>query len=256
MHLTSAFAWGLLVAVATGPMQGTSDPRLAPITKEQLVAEIARTPLASAEHEVLLSRAVASRLAGEAYEQYSRLWKARKDDPRANLLRGEAAIAWLEEGPIVAGQRSPVPAEKTEELTQAARTCLTRAVEGDPKSPMAARCYGFFLWQYDRQMTKGLELVKKAASLEPPPGDPTTHLVLGYMYFNPSATTYDRGKAEKELLLAARLDPKYASPHRLLAGLYRDLRRPRPKDSERERQLYLSLIPPGAERRTTWLNHH
>ena len=104
------------------------------------------------------------------------------------------------------------------------------------------RAYGYFEFYRTGEMADGLALLKKAERLTP--NDPQVHSMLGDVYSNLTVKMYNPQVAEKELRRATALDPNYAAPHRILAGLYIDQKKG--INAQTELNAYLALAPSGA----------
>ena len=111
--------------------------------------------------------------------------------------------------------------------------------------------YGYFLWQWDNNMTEGLALMKKAIAQEPTIA--TFHIILAEVYFNPSGNAYSLENMDKEIRTAMRLDPGYAQPHLFLVWLH--LRKKQFAAAQKELQAYLSLAPSQIEQED-WLKFY
>ncbi len=146
---------------------GLKDVRLVPISAHELQQTILQTPLDDAKQEQLTARAVDSQLSKTAYEQYTILWKRTPNDGYANLRRGVAASIFWRNGTLPSVHEIPIGSQQDKELYTVACSCLEKAVTLLPNSGLAKSEYGFLLWQYGNQMSKGLALMKKALSVEP-----------------------------------------------------------------------------------------
>ena len=225
----------LTLAGACSCQADVKDPRLAPISAKDLQVAIRQTPLTSAAHVKLLSRSKSSGLADLAYKEYSILWRSRPSNPSANLWRGMAALALWRTQKFVA----PVEKDLSQNPFNIARSSLSKAYQLRPLSPIANMEYGFFLWQYDNQESKGLELLQKAKRIAFT--DPRIHAYLALVCANPSIKSRNLILARDELLIALKLDNSYAFAHDLLSSVYRRLGQK--QLSQLEEKKYLSLIP-------------
>jgi tetratricopeptide (TPR) repeat protein len=219
------------------------DPRYLPISAKELQQRVQKTPIDSPQHALLTARANIANLQKVAYDQYTAIWKRKPNDGHANLRRGIAAQNYwqhiLHSTKISGTERFPA---LFYDLQRTARQCLHKASTLLPDSSSAQIAYGFFLWQWDNQMEKGLTLLKKAVSLSPK--DARARANLGSVYAKRSGNAYDPQKAEEELKLASRLDPTYAYPHWLLVSLY--INTHQYKNAQQAMQTYLNLTPPAA----------
>lgn len=197
---------------------GLKDVRLMPISAHELQQAILQTPLDDAKQEQLTARAVDSQLSKTAYEQYTILWKRTPNDGYANLRRGVAASIFWRNGTLPSVHEIPIGSQQDKELYAVACSCLEKAIILLPNSGLAKSEYGFLLWQYGNQMSKGLALMKKALLVEPK--NANVHSRLGGVYSNPTTGVYSPQKAEIELRTALHYDPSDAYPHYQLARLY------------------------------------
>jgi len=211
------------------------DQRLALINARELLFAIHQTPLASALHVRLLSRASNSGLVSSAYSEYSLIWRSHLDDPNANLWRGMAALAFWSTKKSLAPKKANLP----ENPFEVARTCLAKAYQLMPSSSIANMEYGFFLWQYDNQESKGLALLQRAKQIAFT--DPRVHAYLALVYCNRTGNSYNLSTAKDELQIALKIDNSYAFAHRLLSSIYRWSGQR--QLSQLEEKKYLSLIP-------------
>ena len=225
----------LTLASTCGSSANVKDPRLVPISAKDLQIAIRQTPLTSAAHVKFLSRAKSSGLADLAYKEYSTLRRSYPNNPNANLWRGMAALALWRTQKFVA----PVEKDLSQNPFNIARSSLSKAYQLRPLSPIANMEYGFFLWQYGNQESKGLELLQKAKRMAFT--DPRIHAYLALVYANPSTKSRNLILARDELLIALKLDKSYAFAHDLLSSVYRRLGQK--QLSELERKKYLSLVP-------------
>ena len=195
----------------------TKDARLTAVTSSELVKLITSTPLDSPLQEELLLRASHSHLMNEAYDQYTILWKLHPDDANANLMRGVAAeyLGW---DSMIPEFRTFYPNVNIGPLFLTATDCLLKAVKLAPRSAKANMEAGFFLWQFGNNQPQGLSLLRKALRLSP--NETRVHTLWGMVYSNTSPAGYDIKKAIFHLRLASQLDPTYAFPHEVLAGIY------------------------------------
>lgn len=234
------YIYCLLVLVLTGTgicRADVKDPRFAPISSQELQLAIHQTPLTSPLHIRLLSRAQNSGLASLAYKQYSILWQSHPDSPNANLWRGIAALtSWSMQKYL-----APKNGDLSEDPFKVARTSLAKAYQMMPSSATANTEYGFFLWQYDYQESKGLDLLKRAKQIAYT--DPRVHATLALVYCNPDKRNHSRNLflARDELQVALKLDNSYAFAHQLLSSVYSQMGQK--QLSQVEEKKYLSLIP-------------
>lgn len=217
---------------------GDKDKRLTAISASQLQQAISQTPLNSPLQQELMSRARHAHLMGVAYIQYSALWRQQPNNAYANLLRGVSA-EYLEWDSMYPELRPLYKSYTQDSLLPVAASCLKKAAKLAPNSCVANTEAGFFFWQFGNDLPEGLSLLRKAIKLAP--NDAQVHVMWSLVYSNPTTNSYDSQKALEQLALAARLDPTYAFPHKLMADLYNRLKQP--VKAEQERSRYQSLIP-------------
>jgi hypothetical protein len=238
--------------VPSGPFvgeDGHKDPRMAKITREQLRKEVKRGDQDPPAHMLLIHRTNYWGLIDEAYQQYTAVWRTSKTEPFANLFRGEAALLYWEA--MGFGTRYKYDPKKSKELTTVIRDCFKTAAEAQPPSAIAICEYGFFLWQFDNQMAKGLALLEKAANLAPE--EPLVHCRLGLVHLNPTGNAHNAALAKRELETAIQLDPLYAAPHNCIKEVYRQLGM---QDAvERAKRAYRALVPDGADTKNVIADH-
>lgn len=228
-----------LVGVLLGCASGIGDANRPPITKEELVQSIQKTPIESPRQSKLISRAADAHLLKIAYEQYTLIWQKKPDNASANLRRGYAAMEYWEYATKPAVNELPLSSPKADEVSAAAASCLAKAVELAPKSASAKAEYGHFLF-YQGNMNKGVQLLKEAEALAPKA--PTSYELLGAIYASPNPPFFQPKLAEKTLATAIRLDPLDSYPHWVLAQLYFDEQRY--EDAQKEMRSFLNLAPP------------
>lgn len=228
----------LLLAVATASAAQRKDPRMIPISQQQIQQQVQHTPLRSHGHLETILKARSSGFAKTVYEQYALKQKQNPNDPYAKLWLGIAADEYLDYAgsPFV----NSLSSSQAYKFRQQVRSNLAGAVEALPNSALANARYGFFLWQDDNQMSKGLALVKKSVSLDPK--EPVTHVTLARIYSNATGNAYDPAKAKESVDAAIRLDPSFAYPHWVKAGLH--INSKEYDKAQRDMQAYLSLAPP------------
>ena len=218
------------------------DPRLMKITVSALTQAIKLTPITSPKNFALISRANQSHLGKLAYEKYTLLWKKNPASAYTNFYRALSADAywWYATNPLLDGNL-PIGSVQSQALVVAADKSFAKAIALRPNDPNINKAYGYFKFYRRMDMTTGLAMLKKAELLSP--NDPQIHSMLGDIYSNLSVATYDSKMAETELRYAVSLDPKYASPHKLLANLFIDLKKS--NEAQRELNMYISLAPLG-----------
>ena len=227
------------------------DEGLMPISQAELIKRIQKTPLSSPEHPTLISRAYMSQLQLSAYEQYTLIWRKHQNDANANYLRGIAAEDyWLWAGRPGA-QGPKLSLAELNHYPSIIRTSLAKSVELAPNNARAKMSYGYFLWQYDNQMTDGLTLMNQA--IKQNPSLPTIHTLLAEVYLNPSTKSYNVNSAEKEARTALQLDPSYARSHLILVRLY--INKKQPENAQKELRAYLDLAPPELEQ-ASWIKSY
>jgi Flp pilus assembly protein TadD len=217
------------------------DQRLQPVKANELVRLIQETPISSKQHAVLISRASKSKLTAIAYQQYKIIQTRMQKNPDANLYLGKAAFEYWRYMDSPAQYAVYGHSNYPNTIFTVARTAFNRATELAPNSAMAKAELGFFLWQWGNSMDKGLAMLMKASILAP--NDARVHVLVGDLYSNPSTSSYKPQKAEQEMKKAVELDPTYAYPHFLLAGLYIRLRQY--QSAENELKSYFNLAPPS-----------
>jgi tetratricopeptide (TPR) repeat protein len=241
LQKTFAFAIFLSLNYSLALAQYTGDPRLAPISAQELRKSIKETPIKSPRHFELISRAYNAKLSKEAYESYALRWKKSPNDANTNLLVGIAAQRYEKQlmSPFSAPKSLREQVNRSNALHRISRERLANAVKLNPASATANVAYGFFLWQIGNQQEKGLALVKKGIALSSKSAG--AHATLGAIYANSSGKAYDPVKAEAELRTAILLDKKFAYPHEALAWLYVNLKRY--KDAQKSFDNLLKLSP-------------
>ena len=227
-----------LFILQTNCVADVKDRRTAAIAAPELRRLILQTPINSPLHQELMSRAGHSHLLDVAYAQYTQLWRRKPGDAYANLLRGVSA-EYLELGKANPDTRKFYSQATTDDLLSVAASSFERAIELDPKSAIVNLESGYFLWQFGNKLPQGLAQLRKASQLEP--NDVRVHAIWGLVYENPLGGVHNMKKAVDELNLAIKLDPTYAYPHSLLAGIYTRLKQP--AKAEQERVEYQSLLP-------------
>lgn len=220
------------------PAISAVDTKLLPISKEDLIKRIQRTPIQSPEHSELISRAYVSHLAGEAYAQYTALWRKQPNNAFTNLRRGVAAAEYWQYATNPSVNELPLSSPQADSVEQSASSCLAKAVELAPKSALTSAQYGHFLF-YKGYMDKGVTLMKTATALDDKM--PVVHELLGEVYSSPNPPYYSPKKAEDELRTAIRLAPSDSYPHWILARLY--VMTNRYQQAQREMQAYLNMAP-------------
>lgn len=194
--------------------EAAQDPRSVLISQKQLVQKIRSTPLSSDEHFVLIRRALSSKLSQVAFAEYSSRWQKSQDDARANLFRGLAALRDME-----VSMYSMSTLKRANYLRDVVRSSLSKAHEKGPADSAATLAYGYYLWQYDRQRSRGLDLMLDAERTAPL--SPTVQSTLGAVYAESSQNPdYNPQKAIEHLRTAIRLDPLSSGPRWTLAHLY------------------------------------
>lgn len=218
------------------------DVVMQPIDQKTLVQSIQSLPLKSPQQGDLIGRAYTSGLIATAYEQYTLIWQKSPQDAYANLRRGQAAEDYWEYATRPDIHELSGVDSQSRKLFQAARECLTEAQKRAPNDASANYAYGRFLFWNGGQMSLGLSYMKKAVAISPK--SCAAHETLGDAYAEHSGTAYNLPQAEKELKIAAMLDPTAAFPHWRLIRVYLDEKRQ--QDAKRELQAYISLTPPSA----------
>ena len=236
----------LLIASATScssTLADNKDPRLAPITASALTKAIQSTPIPSPKHLTLISRAAYSGLAPLAYSQYRLLCSRYPANSYANLYCAVSADTywWYGTNPLL-DNTVPIGSPLSQTLIITAHQLFRKSLELRPNDPSAMKAYGYFEFYRAEEMSDGLALLKKAERLTP--NDPQVHSMFGDIYSNLTVKMYNPQVAEKELRRALALDPNYAAPHRILAGLYTDQKKG--TNAQRELNAYLALAPSGA----------
>ncbi len=178
-----------------------------------LAKSIQETRLSSPQHEIYLLQSKNELFDKETYSIYHHLTKLRSANGYAMLWRGMAAFFFWQSRHLK--QSADVEAQLLE-----ARDAFARCKVLIPNEPILLREYGFFLWQYDNQMSEGLKMMLKAISLHPK--DSILHLLLGNVYSNRSGNAYSTVNSEKEYRLAVHLNPYNKEGHWGLAMLYFD----------------------------------
>ncbi len=225
-----------LVVTSTSFALG-KDPRLAKITKAQLRVAAMEKPLDIERQSRLLSRASEWKLQADAYRLYKQRAAEEPNSANAHLLYAMSARLYAETG--LFKKRGATGIDTYNSLLPEIRSQFQKAISLNPRSARISLSYGFWLWQFDGNMEKGLRLVENAHQLDPQ--DVGTLATLGSMYANPSGNCYDAKHAEQALNSAIRLDPNYASPRWSLVSLLYEQKR----FAEAKRQLdaYIAVIP-------------
>lgn len=227
-----------LTAIVSFGIAAMGDGPLLPITQQELVQRIQKTPIGSAEHSNLILRAYDSHLLKTAYEQYTLIWQKQPNNASANLRRGVTAMEYWEYATKPAVNELPLSSPKADEISNAASICLAKAVELAPTSASANAEYGHFLF-YQGDESGGVAHLLKAEKLAPK--NPTPHNLLGAIYASPNPPYFQPKLAEKELRTGMRLAPSDSYPHWVLAGLFLDMRQY--SKAQIEMQVYLKLAP-------------
>lgn len=210
------------------------------LTQQELIQLIQKTPIGSPEQSSLIIRASDAHLLKVAYEQYTLIWQKEPSNPSANLRRGVVAMDYWQYATKPDINELPLSSPKADEVLNAARICLAKAIELAPKSSSANAEYGYFLF-YQGDMAKGIALLQKSEKLDPK--NATPHSLLGAIYASPNPPYFQPKLAEKELQNAMRLAPSDSYPHWTLAGLFLDTKHY--AKAQAEMQAYLRLAPPA-----------
>jgi tetratricopeptide (TPR) repeat protein len=213
---------------------------LLPITQQELIERIQQTPIGSSEHSNLIIRAYDAHLLKTAYEQYTLIWQKQPSNGSANLRRGVAAMEYWEYATKPFINELPLSSPKADEVSNAAKVCLTKAVELAPYSASANAEYGHFLF-YQGDEASGVAHLLKAEKIAPK--NPTPHNLLGAIYASPNPPYFLPKLAEKELRTGIHLAPSDSYPHWVLAGLFLDTRQY--SKAQDEMQVYIHLAPPA-----------
>jgi hypothetical protein len=116
------------------PASAATDERFQPITRTELIKQIAQTPLNSPQQSVLISRAKVSHFLDTAYNQYTMLWNKQPQNPDTNLLRGTSALLFCQDSMDLRLQPLYGLHSSRTDLFPVAASCLKTAAETNPKS--------------------------------------------------------------------------------------------------------------------------
>ncbi len=218
--------------------KAAQDPRYVLISQQQLVQKIRQTPLSSNEHLILIRRAASSGLSDVSFSEYSSRWQKSQDDAKTNLLRGLAAQRAME-----ANVRSPkqFSTNKSTYLGDIARSSLLRAYARGKADPVTALSYGYYLWYWDHQEVRGLNLMLEAEKMAP--NNSSVQSTLGSVYAESTRNVYNPQKAIEYSRTAIRLDPLFSNPHWTLARLY-TYKLKQFQLAQKELNVFKNLLPP------------
>ena len=195
------------------------------------------TKLVSSQHEMFIFNAKKGQFEEDAYLFYHRLTQKHQTEKFPLLWRGMSAFIFWQSRFLK--QSSAVQIQLVE-----AREAFAGAERLMPEDPILLREYGFFLWQYESQMDKGLKMIQKAEKLRPT--DPYVHKTLGNVYSNHSGNAYNLLKAEKEYREAIRLNPDLHGAYWGLSMLFFDMGKYR--EAQEQMKIYLRLDPQAEQR--------
>lgn len=214
------------------------DPRARTVAKIQWQREVAKTAIENDKNLLLLAQAANSNLAKVAFDHYERIKAQKPQNPYAALYYGQAGVFYFQE--LLSLSADPKGLRR--KATLAANKNLSFAVSKLPKSAYAHLAYGYFLWQFDSQMDKGLALVLKARQLDPKAAN--TVAALGQMYSTSYSNCYNLEQAERAYRTSVQLDPKRASTRYGFANML--VRRKKYAEAKEQLAVYLSLAPKRA----------
>ena len=179
------------------------------------------TPLNSAKHHRYIVQMEELGDVRRAYVFYKKKNELQPTSAYANLWQGVAGAEYWEESSIYRTDHANI--DEPNELLATIRACFETAAQLDPNSSIVKSEYGFFLWQRDSQMARGLAMIRAASTKDPK--DPLVHYFLGSIYSNHSGNAYSLKNAEQELKQAILLAPDYPRSYWCLASVYADEKR-------------------------------
>ena len=238
-----------LLFSGAGQCKQRKDPRMSPISAEELTQQIQHTPLTSEAHTTLIARAQESHLLKTAYNQYTLLWRKKPESAYANLWRGSAAQSYWTYAthPNVSELRLDSP--MANELFKVMQDCLSKAVRLAPDSARANAEYGDVLMRNLAQAKTGAKYLDKAVKLAP--RDARILTMRGNAHSLPGAETYTPSKAINDLTQATLLAPDYAAPHWILARTH--ILTKEYSKAQKEVSRFLELTPPEAKKYVSFM---
>ena len=197
-----------------------------------LKEKILTTKLTTPQHERLIFQAKDHGFEQDAYLIYHPLTQRRQVDGMAMLWRGMSSLVYWRSKHLRHSDEVQAQLNEAREAFEIAERLI-------PNEPILLREYGFFLWQFDNQMDKGLKMMRRAETLRPT--DPYVHAALGNVYSNHSGNAFNLSKSEREYREAVRIAPNLPSAYWGLSLLYYNLGRY--QEAQAQMQTYVRLTP-------------